>query len=143
MKEYKIWLATSAAAFFEIEKQHRTYAGPVQAENLDNAFMKGQNFDHHWNLDAPCRSVSIGDVIQDDHGYHMVRGFGFKTLDVKEDSEFEQMPVIERDDLLKLLSSSNNNSMPYDTATDPAYVETGFDQLPPAKFRDHETTSKA
>ena len=62
MQEFKIWHATSAGAFFEIEQQHRVLAGTVMARDCDEAFTKSQNFGEHWNLDKPCRSTSVGDV---------------------------------------------------------------------------------
>lgn len=66
--------------FEEQENQPRKYAGTVIAENLEQAFVKAQNLERHWNPDKPCRSASIGDVIQENDKSYLVCGIGFREL---------------------------------------------------------------
>lgn len=79
MKQYHIFHATENK-FDETEKQNREYVGMINANSLEDAFNKTQNVDDVWNSTNPCRSTSVGDVIQDDEGFHMVCARGFKTL---------------------------------------------------------------
>jgi hypothetical protein len=64
----------------ETEKQPRAYAGYVKASSLEDAFIKSQNIDEPWNPYNPCRSTSVGDIIQDDDNFHIVMKEGFKVL---------------------------------------------------------------
>ena len=78
--QYHIYHATGDKRFTEAEEQPRVYAGYVDAPSLEHAFTKSQNFEGIWNPTNPCRSTSVGDVIQDDDGFHMVCGLGFRKL---------------------------------------------------------------
>ncbi len=80
MAQYHIHHSTANGKFQEIEKQPREYAGFVEADSLEEAYMKSQNSSETWNPTNPCRSTSVGDVIQGDNGFHMVCGIGFKQL---------------------------------------------------------------
>jgi hypothetical protein len=77
MPQYHIHHATGVNRFREIDIQPRSYVGFVQAKSLQDAFVKSQtNFNKDWDT----RSTSVGDVIQDNDGFHMVCGIGFKKL---------------------------------------------------------------
>lgn len=80
MAQYHIYHATGEHRFQEVDRQARDYAGFVEASSLEEAFAKSQNLDEPWNPVFPCRSTSVGDVIQDDNGLHMVCNIGFKQL---------------------------------------------------------------
>lgn len=66
--------------FSEDKVQIRRYAGFVEANSLEDAYLKSQNDERLWNPGVPCRSTSIGDVIQDDNGFHLVVSNGFEEL---------------------------------------------------------------
>lgn len=80
MKQYHIYHSTGRNKFEPVEVQPREYAGFVEASSLEDAFIKSQNLDEPWNTFNPCRSTSVGDVIQSDEGFFMVDGVGFKEL---------------------------------------------------------------
>lgn len=81
MSQYHIHLATDPKKMFqEIDRQPREYAGFVEANSLDEAFKNSQNLDESWNKQSPCRSTSVGDVIQNDVGFYMILGQGFKKI---------------------------------------------------------------
>jgi hypothetical protein len=90
MKTYRIWHATGENRFMPVADQPREFVGTVEAESLDDAFRMSQNFVLHWNLENPCRSTSVGDVIEDETGFHMVCGMGFQTLSDMSQNESEQ-----------------------------------------------------
>jgi hypothetical protein len=78
---YHIFHATGPDKFSEVEIQPREYVGFVEADSLEDAFIKSQNQENPWNPVNPCRSTSVGDVIQNDDGeFHMVLGVGFRLL---------------------------------------------------------------
>lgn len=82
MDQYSIYQCTSKKySFTEEEDQPRAYVGSVEANSLEMAYRKSQNLDWPWNLNAPCRSTSVGDVIHGPDGHYMVCGMGFKKLD--------------------------------------------------------------
>jgi hypothetical protein len=55
--------------------------GSVEASSIDEAYFKSQNWNDPWNMDTPCRSTSVGDIITDEHGVvHMVKGMGFEEV---------------------------------------------------------------
>jgi hypothetical protein len=66
--------------FDEEPDQYRKHVGSVEATCLEEAYFKSQNMDRHWNPKKPCRSTSIGDVIQFDDRNFMVAGTGFKPI---------------------------------------------------------------
>jgi len=80
MRQFKIYHATGTNRFQEVEKQPRVLAGTIEADSLQGAFVKTQNFNESWNKENPCRSTSVGDVIESDEGYFMVCGLGFKPV---------------------------------------------------------------
>lgn len=79
MKQYYIFHAVMPS-FTEEPVQERKYVGSVCAESLEDAYQKSQNFDRHWNKYAPCRSTSVGDVIQEDDVDYVVAGVGFNAI---------------------------------------------------------------
>ena len=79
MQQYHIFHSTSAKAFTEETVQPREYVGYVEAQSLDDAYAKSQNDENPWNYE-PCRSTSVGDVIQSDDGFFMVKKTGFQEL---------------------------------------------------------------
>ena len=93
--QYHIFHSTDKEHMFtETEKQTRQYAGFVMANSLDEAFKESQNTcdedgkHESWNeTDNTVRSTSVGDVIQDDQGFHLVLNVGFKFLFGNDDSE--------------------------------------------------------
>jgi len=69
--------------FSEDIDQERTYEGSINAESLQDAYMKTQNLDEEgWNGDMESRSTSVGDFIQNDDTdeIFMVMDFGFKAI---------------------------------------------------------------
>lgn len=78
--KYHIHHSTGINKFEEVEKQPREYAGFVQATSIQQAFELSQNADEPWNTFYPCRSTSVGDVIQDGDKFFMVCGTGFREL---------------------------------------------------------------
>lgn len=87
MKQYHIYHATGANKFNPVEDQPRSYVGFVQAESVEDAFMKSQNLEGDWNTVNPCRSTSVGDIILDNDDFYMVLGSGFKLLEYEEEKE--------------------------------------------------------
>ena len=81
MKTFNIFLAVKPV-FEEIEDQNRKFAGSVEAKDLDHAFSKSQNIERYWNRHKPCRSASVGDVIEHNGVMHMVCNIGFKRINV-------------------------------------------------------------
>ena len=75
MKQYHIYHATTPGLrFTETKDQPREYVGFVEAENEQIAYQKSQNFELPWNPTNPCRSTSVGDVIQGDEGFFLIKG---------------------------------------------------------------------
>lgn len=91
MKQYHIYHSTGINKFEEIENQQRIYVGFVKANSIEEAYMLSQNQGDGdiWNAVNPCRSTSVGDVIQSDEGFYMVCSIGFKLLDVMSRNESE------------------------------------------------------
>ena len=79
MKKFHIFHA-ELPSFTEEPEQKRKYAGCVVAESLEQAFVRSQNLDRHWNQKKPCRSTSVGDVIQVDDTDYLVTGTSFVAL---------------------------------------------------------------
>ncbi len=103
MKQYHIFHATGRDRFSEVAIQPRIYAGYVEATSLNEAYALSQNIDSAWNEVQPCRSTSVGDVIQDDDTFYMVCGVGFEALgispepnDVPEPNEEENYYTLAR-----------------------------------------------
>ncbi len=91
MNEYHIYHCNGINKFEEIEHQPRKYVGSIYAESIERAFQRSQNDRHTngeeeqlnndiWNPTNPCRSTSVGDVIQDEDKFFMVCGTGFKEI---------------------------------------------------------------
>ena len=82
MKQYHIYHATGDKVFTETPIQPRVYAGFLNANSIEEAYMLSQNQGDgdEWNATNPCRSTSVGDVIQSYEGFYMVSGTGFKLL---------------------------------------------------------------
>jgi hypothetical protein len=82
MRQFHIHHATSSLMFTETEKQPRQYVSFVEANSLEDAFIKSQNdFNDDWSTeDKPLRSTSVGDIIQDDDKFFMICGIGFREL---------------------------------------------------------------
>ncbi len=89
MRQFHIFHATGKDRFTEKMNQPREYTGYVDAESLEEAFRLSQNVEEHWNKVNPCRSTSVGDVIQDDGTFYMVAGTGFTELVEPEENEPE------------------------------------------------------
>jgi phosphate-selective porin len=51
----------------------------VDTDDLEVAFIKTQNLDRDWSLDA-TRSSSVGDVFERDGHRYLVAGVGFKEI---------------------------------------------------------------
>lgn len=68
--------------FDEEPDQYRKCVGEVTATCLEEAYFKSQNLDRHWNKTKPCRSTSIGDVIQVDDKNFLVAGSGFLLINL-------------------------------------------------------------
>lgn len=93
MTQFHIYHGTGINKFNEVEKQPRVYAGFVNANSIEEAFVNSQNIVNDWNPINPCRSTSVGDVIVSDEGFYMVLSIGFKLLDEmsKNDSELNAL----------------------------------------------------
>jgi hypothetical protein len=81
MPQFHIFHATGPRKFTETSVQPREYVGFVEASDLEDAYAKSQNQEQSWNPTNPCRSTSVGDVIQSDAGFFMILGMGFRHLD--------------------------------------------------------------
>jgi len=55
------------------------HVGFVEANSLEQAFQYSQNDHDDWHY-YEARSTSVGDIIQSEDGFYMVRGMGFKFL---------------------------------------------------------------
>ena len=80
MRQFDIYHATGADRFTETEVQPRELVGSVLADNIDQAYERSQNLSSDWNPDKPCRSTSMGDIIQDGDKQYLVCGLGFRLL---------------------------------------------------------------
>ena len=80
MAQYHIYHSTGKDRFQEVENQPRKYAGFVEANSFQEAFVKAQNTDSEWSEYHQARSTSVGDVIQGEDKFMMVCGTGFKEL---------------------------------------------------------------
>lgn len=91
MEQYNIYHSIGINKFEEVEIQPRIYAGFVNADSVEEAFMLSQNEGDGdvWNAVNPCRSTSVGDVIECGEGFYMVCGIGFRLLDVMSRNESE------------------------------------------------------
>jgi hypothetical protein len=87
MKLFSIYQAVGPEKFTETEDQIRIYVGHVEANSFEMAYRKSQNTDIPWNFHNPCRSTSVGDVIECDGKFHMVSGMGFKELVFEEEQD--------------------------------------------------------
>jgi len=73
-------------SFNEDFDQLRDFEGTIEAESLEDAYIKSQNLDEYgWNGAVESRSTSVGDLIQDveSEEVFMVMGFGFKSMGVE------------------------------------------------------------
>ena len=73
--------------FSEDFDQLRDFEGVVEADSLEDAYLKTQNLDEYgWNGSNESRSTSVGDLIQEQASgeLFMVMGFGFKSMGVEE-----------------------------------------------------------
>jgi hypothetical protein len=77
---FNIYHAVGPEKFTETEDQIRIYVGHVEASSLEMAFNKSQNLEFSWNINDPCRSTSIGDVIESNNKFYMVCATCFKEL---------------------------------------------------------------
>jgi len=89
MEKFNIYHSTGINKFKEVENQPRIYVGFVKADSVEEVFMLSQNEGDGdvWNAVNPCRSTSVGDVIESDEGFYMVCGMGFRLLDVMSKNE--------------------------------------------------------
>lgn len=97
MAQYHIYHSTGDNAFTEVEDQPREYAGYVEADGLEQAYQLSQNGDQPWNPTNPCRSTSVGDIIQSDDAFHMVCGVGFRTLEIPDETDMQLHYVDEQE----------------------------------------------
>lgn len=96
MEQYHIFHCTQPT-YEEISVQPREYVGFVEAKSLEDAFIKSQNLtDEPWNPLRPCRSTSVGDVIQANNCFFMVLRSGFEPL--TEPEENDPLPICELGD---------------------------------------------
>lgn len=72
--------------FTETEKQPRKYVGSVMARDMEQAFMYAQNDFNEAYKKYGQRSTSVGDIVQDDHGFYMVMNMGFKLICLLDDN---------------------------------------------------------
>lgn len=72
-KNYKIYHKTSETNFDMV--------GEVEATTLQEAFQLSNNIFDNWNKEKPCRSTSIGDVIEVEGVSYEVQPIGFTMLE--------------------------------------------------------------
>ncbi len=106
MKQYHIFHATSPLRFTETEIQPREYAGFVYANSIEHAFILSQNNENVWNTANPCRSTSVGDVIQENDKFFMVCGQSFKEL-IEPEEELSEEDLKNECELNSLENQSN------------------------------------
>ena len=87
--KHNIYHSLDYDRYSEEETQNRQYVGSIDAESLEDAFKKTQNLNGIWNESKPCRSTSIGDVIENKEGFYLVLSMGFKLLDQMSQNESE------------------------------------------------------
>jgi len=63
----------------DVNNVPRRYVGSVEAYSLNGAFTAAQNHNNDWGK-LGQRSTSVGDIIQDEDGFHLVCNIGFETL---------------------------------------------------------------
>ena len=87
-----------------------------------------QNFDEPWNPTAPCRSTSVGDIIQSDDDFFMVCGSGFQLL-LADDIPYIINISAEIENVRKLVSdtSAELTTAQYDLCIPPFNVENDSD----------------
>jgi hypothetical protein len=115
MSLYLIYHCYEPNGFQEIDVQPRKYVGCVEATSLDEAFYLSQNFDEPWNPTTPCRSTSVGDVIQSDDDFFMVCGSGFKLLvadDTNISAEIENVRKLISDTSAELTTAQHDLCIP-------------------------------
>lgn len=83
MTEFKIYHVINPD-FTARENQSHKFVGTVQAFSADDAFMKSQNMFHDWNPEKPCRSTSVGDVIECNGVFKIVNSYGYSEVDGKD-----------------------------------------------------------
>lgn len=101
--KFTIWHATNTRDSFFYSKDRKIYsakhairayldgdytkAGEIECGNIDVAWALSQNTEDAWNKEAPCRSTSVGDIIEFDdvHGtnLYIVAPCGFDELDIE------------------------------------------------------------
>jgi hypothetical protein len=79
MMQFEIYHVTNPK-FKDAPIQDRKHVGSVTADTLEEAFVLSQNFMNPWNKDQPCRSTSVGDVIERAGVKYVVCGNGFKQI---------------------------------------------------------------
>lgn len=84
---YNIYHAIGPEKFTESQDQIRIYVGHVEANSLNQAYALTQNHEWPWNVNAPCRSTSVGDVIECDGKFYMVAGIGFIEVGTEEPAD--------------------------------------------------------
>lgn len=84
---YNIYHAIGPEKFTESQDQIRIYVGHVEANSLNQAYALTQNLEWPWNINSPCRSTSVGDVIECDGKFYMVAGIGFIEVGTEEPTE--------------------------------------------------------
>lgn len=89
----KIYHSYGPDRFEEVEDQPRKQVAEIDAENLEDAYKKSQNIDETWNPKNPCRSTSVGDVLEIPEGFYMVCNTGFKLLDKLSQNDSELLAL--------------------------------------------------
>jgi len=52
-------------------------------DSLDMVYNYSQNIEDHWNKNKPCRSTSVGDVIEtENESLYVVASYGFDKLEI-------------------------------------------------------------
>lgn len=78
MRTFQVWLAEPPAFFSKVEHMASVHvsgykhAGTIHVSggdddttDLEVVYEKTQNIDRAWNASAPCRSVSVGDLVRE------------------------------------------------------------------------------
>lgn len=98
MKIFNIYHAVGPDKFTANPDQIRLYAGHVQAETLEQAFYLSQNLDFvSWNSLNPCRSTSVGDMIETDNRWFLVSDTGFIEQFYEDEEPREDMVLYAND----------------------------------------------
>lgn len=88
--------------WFNLHKAFQTFldgdytkVATIEAASLNDAYARSQNIEENWNPSNPCRSTSVGDIIEFDDKFFIVACVGFEELDFDEYFSFQRQRYLE------------------------------------------------